>query len=60
MQYFQGPNSKQIFGRSSVVVAASADVTVRGINANARATTILFMTVSFEGLLFAVLRRPST
>ena len=62
MQYFQGPNTKQIFGRSEVsaacaltdsaLVAASTGATVTGISAMATAMSILFMTASSRAIAF--------
>ena len=64
MQYFQGPNTKQILGRSEVsaaaacavadpeLVAASAGATVTGSSAIATAMSILFMTASSRATAF--------
>jgi hypothetical protein len=71
MQYFQNANSKQILGHSAAAkcraldddaeaVEANAGETVTGTSAIARATSIFFMTVSFEGLLLTAFGRPST
>jgi hypothetical protein len=67
MQYFQKANSKQMVGHAAtancacgdrVLAAGNAGARVRRTSAMATTSSILFMTVSFEGQPLAVFRRP--
>lgn len=67
MQYFQKANSKQIVGHAATAAKGGADdpawtqdragATFRAASPMARATSILFMTVSFEGHALTARRR---